>query len=107
MANPTDANGYIGVPNAADTNGPLYPKWLYNPSLSPVIVPDWNAEQALLSLGVGWTETPTNYTNSPYVNTYILNANSPSYANDTLAASGGVIIGAYYLNGNFVMLRRT
>lgn len=32
---------------------------------------------------------------------------SSSYADDTAAAAGGVPIGGYYRNGNFVMVRLT
>lgn len=36
-----------------------------------------------------------------------LTTSSPSYANDAAAAAGGVQLGEFYLNGNFVMKRLT
>jgi|SRR5579864_7891826 len=99
--NPTDANGYIGVPAATDTFSPAFPKWMYNPTLPAVIVANWSQELALLNQNTGWSESSVNAVLPPIPPVTKLS----SFSNDTQAALGGVPIGGQYLNGNFLMQR--
>jgi hypothetical protein len=67
------------------------PGWAFN--FIPTAT-EWNNEWASKADDAG-----------PLASLIALSPSSPSYANDTEAAAGGVQIGEFYLNGNFVMKR--
>ena len=56
---PSPSANYVGPPVASDTQSPWFPKWMYHPTLAPVLVMDDTQEGVLQVSSSSWTETRT------------------------------------------------
>lgn len=106
----SDANGVITPKSNSSPGGPggnAFPKWLYNSTLSPVIVQNQGQENTLLA--AGWTESPSGAAATPTSVSITLKLpttmSTTGFANDAAAAAGGIQVGQVYHNSGALRVR--
>lgn len=112
MASNNDSNGLITLKSGSSGGGPggnAFPKWMYHPTLAPVMVQNQGQENALISADSNWSESPVNAATSAPVVSFVpkfttMNT-SQSFANDAAAAAAGVPVGQIYRNGSVLQVR--